>query len=351
VTTDDDYERTIKFGETAIGHLKANFMPAYPRNYELWYTYVSGLNPALNRAINDLLKNQGRITKNETDQIYEDHLSPQRFTDKMEEIGGRISNHMEEVLKTISTARNETTSYGENLAHATSSITEHADDIDKLKAVVTKLVADTEHMEHRNKELEKNLTTSHQQIEDLKVNLETIRHESLTDPLTALSNRKLFDQSMLYNLEECEKGAREFSLLIVDIDHFKKFNDTFGHQTGDQVIRLVASVLKQSIKGQDIAARYGGEEFAIILPTTPLEYAIRVAENIREAVMSKDLIKRSTNERLGRVTISIGVSSWIKDDTSQSMIERADAALYQAKRTGRNKVCIESLHESGAAVA
>jgi diguanylate cyclase len=350
-TEDDDYQRTIKFGETAIGHLKANLMPAYPRNYELWYTYVSGLNPELNRVINDLLKAQGRLTAAETDKIYEDHLSPQRFTDQMEEIGGRISSHMEEMLKTIGEAKIETNTYGEKLAHATSSMASHGGDIEKIKHVVTKLITDTKQMEHLNKELEKNLSSSQEQIETLKTNMETIRHESLTDPLTALSNRKLFDHSMVYNIDECEKGAKEFSLLIADIDHFKKFNDTFGHQTGDQVIRLVASVLKSSLKGQDVAARYGGEEFAVILPNTPLEFAIRVAENIREAVMGKDLVKRSTNERLGRVTVSVGVSCWARGDTPQTLIERADAALYQAKRTGRNKVCVESSNESGAAVA
>jgi len=296
------------------------------------------------------LKTQGRISDAETDKIYEDHLSPQRFTDQMEEIGGRISSHMEEMLKTISEAKVETNTYGEKLAHATSSMAQDGS-IDKIKDVVTKLLIDTKQMEHRNKELEKSLSTSQEQIETLKTNMETIRHESLTDPLTALSNRKLFDQSMLYNLDECEKGAKDFSLLIADIDHFKKFNDTFGHQTGDQVIRLVASVLKSSLKGQDIAARYGGEEFAVILPNTPLEFAIRVAENIREAVMGKDLVKRSTNERLGRVTVSIGVSCWVRGDTPQTMIERADAALYQAKRTGRNKICVESSAEAGAAVA
>ncbi len=349
----EEYERTIRFGETAIGHLKANTMPAYPRNYELWYTYVSGLNPALNRAINDLLKARGRISASETEKIYEDHLSPQRFTDQVEEIGLRISTHMQEMLKTIGEARSETTAYGKNLNTASSAISQSTGDVEKIKTVVSKLIQDTLRMEKRNKELEENLSTSQEQIKDLKVNLETIRYESLTDPLTALSNRKLFDQSMLRTIDDCEQTGRKFSLLLTDIDHFKKFNDTYGHQTGDQVLRLVASVLKQNIKGQDIAARYGGEEFAVILPDTALEHGIRVAEHIRDAVMVKDLVKRSTNERLGRVTISVGVATWIQGDTPQTMIERADAALYRAKRTGRNKICAENenRNQDGTAVA
>lgn len=350
---DEDYQRTMKYGETAIGHLKANSMPAYPRNYELWYTYVSGLNPSLNRAINDLLKSQGRISLNETEQMYDEYLSPQRFNDQMEHIGGEISTQLQDMLKTLGEARGEVSDYGKTLSDASSSITQSASDATKMKTVVTQLLQNTQKMEQRNRDLEKNLSTSQEKIEDLKTTMETIRHESLTDPLTGLSNRKLFDQAMLDIVKNAEGGDKGFSFLMTDIDHFKKFNDTYGHQTGDQVLRLVASVLKQNIKGQDIGVRYGGEEFAVILPSTAIEHAIRVAENIRIAVMGKDLVKRSTNERLGRVTMSIGVSSWKPGDTPQIVIERADAALYQAKRLGRNKVCqeIAIISESGAAVA
>ncbi len=103
--------------------------------------------------------------------------------------------------------------------------------------------------------------------------------------------------------------------MLLDIDHFKKFNDTWGHQTGDQVLRLVAMTLKSNIKGKDIAARYGGEEFAAILPETDLEGAVIVADNIRKAIQAKELLKRSTNEKLGRMTASFGVAMYRPGDT------------------------------------
>ena len=115
--------------------------------------------------------------------------------------------------------------------------------------------------------------------------------------------------------------------MMTDIDHFKKFNDCFGHLTGDQVLRLVAMSVKQNVKGQDTAARYGGEEFAIVLPNTVLRSAITVADHIRRAVMTKELMKRSTGEHLGRVTISIGVATLHKA-TAPGLIERTDACLY-----------------------
>src|SRR6202011_5642207 len=125
------------------------------------------------------------------------------------------------------------------------------------------------------------------------------------------------------------------------VDNFKAFNDKFGHLTGDQVLRLVAMSMEHNVKGRDIAARYGGEEFAIALPQTTLASAIAVADHIRRAVMNKELMKRSSGERLGRVTISIGVALLRPTDTPQSLLERADKCLYAAKHNGRNQVVAE----------
>ena len=129
---------------------------------------------------------------------------------------------------------------------------------------------------------------------------------------------------------------------MTDVDHFKHFNDSYGHLTGDQVLRLVAMSVKQNVKGQDIAARYGGEEFAVVLPNTVLRSAITVAEHIRRAVMTKELMKRSTGENLGRITVSIGVAALRPGETPQALIERADGCLYAAKRAGRNRVISEA---------
>jgi diguanylate cyclase len=137
----------------------------------------------------------------------------------------------------------------------------------------------------------------------------------------------------------------------MDVDHFKKFNDTYGHLTGDQVLRLVALSVKQNVKGQDTAARYGGEEFAVVLPNTVLRSAITVGDHIRRAVMTKELMKRSTGEHLGRVTVSVGVATMRKGDTVASLIERTDTCLYAAKRHGRNRVMCETDPEVNAGTA
>jgi diguanylate cyclase len=203
-------------------------------------------------------------------------------------------------------------------------------------------------METVNNKLEARLNASKQEINQLQENLEVVRTESLTDPLTSLANRKFFDQALSKAIADAFAKQEPLSLLMTDIDHFKTFNDTFGHLTGDQVLRLVALSVKQNVKGQDLAARYGGEEFAVILPDTVLRSGVTVADHIRRAVMTKELMKRSTGEHLGRVTISIGVASLRPDDSAASLLGRADQCLYAAKRSGRNQVVCETDPEISA---
>ncbi len=213
---------------------------------------------------------------------------------------------------------------------------------EQVKAVIEALMKSTREMQETNKALENRLEISKIEINNLQHSLEAIRTESMTDPLTGLGNRKYFDRAVGDAVAQALSEGGPLSLLMFDIDYFKSFNDNYGHLTGDQVLRLVAISLKQTIKGQDITARYGGEEFAVVLPNTGIHQAVTVADHIRRAVMAKELKKKSTGEILGRVTISVGVSILRSGDTTDSLIERADACLYIAKRNGRNRVVCEA---------
>src|SRR4029079_7950598 len=215
-------------------------------------------------------------------------------------------------------------------------------DREGLRAIVQSLVSTANDMKEDNQTLEQRLNASRDEINELQENLAVVRAESLTDPRTGLANRKRFDSQLVTAMAESTERSEALSLVMVDIDHFKSFNDTWGHLTGDQVLRLVAMSLKQNVKGQDLATRYGGEEFAVVLPNTVLRSALTVADHIRRAVMSKQLLRRSTGQNLGRVTISLGVATMHQDDTPQSLIPRADACLYAAKRSGRNRVICET---------
>ncbi len=337
----DEHERTLAFAEIALGQIKALRQAATPRNYEIWYTYATGYNSTLNQSINEALASKGSLSPLDLDQIYDAHLSPARLTDRIDTVGAKVLDEIDQVMSMIDAAVGSASNYTETLFDATQKLGT-AKDRDGLRAIVESLVLTAKDMEKTNQTLEKRLNASRQEINQLQQNLEAVRTESLTDPLTSLANRKYFDQALDKAIRDTLQTAEPLSLVLIDIDHFKHFNDVFGHLTGDQVLRLVAMSVKQNVKGQDLAARYGGEEFAVVLPSTALRQALTVADHIRRAVMMKELMKRSTGEHLGRVTVSIGVASFLPGEQAQSLIERADACLYAAKRHGRNRVICES---------
>ena len=336
----DEHERTLAFAEVALGQIKSLRQTAVPRNYEIWYVYVTGYNSALNKIINETLARNGKLTEADLEQIYETYLSQIKTTDRIDKVGARVIGEIDDVMTLIDDALGMSASYDDTLSGATKELSV-AKNPDEVKAIVQSLTKSTREMRETNGALRDRLRLSKSEISDLQQSLEAIRAESLTDPLTGLGNRKYFDRSIDVAVENALASGEPLSLLMFDIDHFKSFNDSYGHLTGDQVLRLVGMSLKQTIKGQDITARYGGEEFAVVLPNTALRQALTVADHIRRAVMAKELKKKSTGEILGRVTISVGVSMLKPGDDTDSLIERADACLYAAKRNGRNRVICE----------
>jgi diguanylate cyclase len=343
----DEHERTMAFSEIALGQIKALRQAATPRNYEIWYAYATGYHPSLNQKINEILGKAGTLSDAELEEIYGNYLSPTRLSERIDKVGSQVMGEIEQVMAMIDAAAGSASSYTESLADMTEKLGD-SKDREGLRAIVESLVQTAKEMEVSNQKLEERLSASKQEINELQENLETVRTESLTDPLTQLANRKFFDLTLEHAIADAHAKNEPLSLLMTDIDHFKSFNDSFGHLTGDQVLRLVAMSVKLNVKGLDTAARYGGEEFAIVLPNTVLRSAIVVADHIRRAVMTKELMKRSTGEHLGRVTISIGVATLRKGDTPQGLIERTDACLYAAKRHGRNRVMCETDPEVNA---
>ncbi len=336
----DEHERTMAFAEVALGQIKSLRQTAVPRNYEIWYVYATGYNPPLNKVINETLARHGKLTEADLEQIYETYLSHIKTTDRIDKVGARVIGEIDDVMALISDALGMSASYDDSLSGATQKLSV-ARDREQIKAIVETLVQSTRDMRDTNKALEDRLSLSKNEISNLQQSLEAIRAESLTDPLTGLGNRKYFDRSIETAVQNALATGEPLSLLMFDIDHFKSFNDSYGHLTGDQVLRLVGMSLKQTIKGQDVTARYGGEEFVVVLPNTALRQALTVADHIRRAVMAKELKKKSTGEILGRVTISVGVSMLKPGDDTESLIERADSCLYAAKRNGRNRVICE----------
>ena len=189
-----------------------------------------------------------------------------------------------------------------------------------------------------NVKLQDQMQAMWEEVAQLRRELETVRTESLTDALTSLGNRKLFDAALEKSIAECHAGNEPLSLLLADIDHFKTINETFGHVVGDRVLRFVGSTLKDTITGKDIAARYGGEEFAVIMPRTPLRAAVETADQLRLAVMKAELVEALDRREADPLDDLDRVAALHARTSPQALIEAADICLHAAKRSGRNCV-------------
>src|SRR4051812_4693499 len=306
-----------------------------PENFELFYAFASGENSAIASVIGPLIAARKPITAELMQDLRLRHLTSARAARSMDSVGSGIHAVIGTVLGRLEAAGRDAEDYSNTLSAVTGGLNGNQTPAD-FRKLVDGLLAATREMENRTKSLEGELQRSSEQVTELRSKLDNVRKESLTDPLTGLANRKAFDSALEAVLNR-PKGEPA-SLLLCDIDHFKKFNDSWGHQTGDQVLRLVANCLTDNVKTRDTAARYGGEEFAVLLRGISLMGAHHIAEDIRASVEGRKLVKKSTGDILGMITISIGVAEFAEGESAESVIRRADACLYGAKHHGRNLV-------------
>lgn len=335
-----DHEYTVKLAEAALQKIKLLELPGDPPSFETWYAYVGRLVPALNLAINDVLTKNGKISAEEIDKIYNAHLGSSRLGAEVERIGEQVGSEVDRVVGTIDAAINSAVRFGNHLSDIDADIADNTDRT-ALRAVVKTLVTQTRSAVEENQGYKSKLSAARREIEQLRAHLEAIHLEMRSDALTGLANRKRFDQALADAISRATRTSKPLSLMMGDVDHFKQFNDTWGHPLGDDVLRLIALTIKGAVRQDDLAARYGGEEFAIIFPDTSLEDAAGVVERLRGAVKDKEIVQRQSGKSLGRVTISCGVAQWRKGETARGILERADKCLYTAKRQGRDRVVIK----------
>lgn len=337
-----DRELSLKRAEEAFALMRKHGPSGDPRSFEVWFNHVSGQNPSLSKALAEALAREGGMLSDASlVAIHDTHLSAMRFATHAEKTSLGVLGEIDSVMEMIDLALGSTTQYHQSLETISSDLDGFVDRT-RLREIIGRLVTATKDTVATNRTLEARLQETRGEIQDLRETLESIRTESLTDPLTTLANRKHLDNMLLAAVDHAALSGEPLTMLMVDVDKFKQFNDTWGHLTGDQVLRLVAMSIKGAVRPTDTAARFGGEEFAIILPATTLKAGAMVAERIRQTVMSRELVKRSSGEALGRLTVSIGCAAYTRGDTAALLIERADRCLIEAKRTGRNKCVSET---------
>ena len=330
-------DEILTFGKQATDLMQRHEALPAPENYELWYWYASQRNDALSSAL-DLAVKDGRASSLDHARLLHARFFGAEANENYEEVGNQLTAELQKLAESMNRAGEDTAAFDKTLSHAGAALDEGVPDI---KAIVQKLSAATRAVQSRNRTLEDQLQASAKEVDGLRTRMETIRKESLTDALTGLANRRCFDDAAQRSIDAAITEGRPLSLIISDVDHFKKFNDTFGHSIGDQVLRLVGQCLRSNVKGKDLAARFGGEEFVVILPETPLEHALAVASDIRKTVESKKIVQKSTGKDMGTVTLSLGVAQFKPGEQITDLLNRADACLYAAKRAGRNRVLSE----------
>jgi diguanylate cyclase len=305
------------------------------RNYALWLNYIVEGSSPLAEEINRLLAAGEVITESVSEALAAQYLPEARLNGDILEAGDALSKELQSVTRAIETAQRSSEEYGQELATASERL--EGDNAAEAKTIVEDLAAATRKVRTENHVLETQLAETNAELGRLRESLDQVRRDAMTDGLTNLTNRKAFDEQLAQICAHADAEGEAVTLAIIDIDHFKSFNDTWGHQIGDQVLRYVASVIGRLGVAPRVAARYGGEEFAIIFPAEGGRTALSVLEDIRIEVSSRALKRRSTNEDLGAITVSAGFAERLAGETTASLVERADAALYASKHAGRNR--------------
>jgi diguanylate cyclase len=324
-------------GRSIVEALRSRRLGAQPPNYELWYAYSLGTDRRLNEAIDRLQAASESMSQSDLDALSDALLARSGAEENLRRLGEMFGEELAEVGGAVAEALASTLRDSEGLTEAIGELGQ-LEDAAALWRALHGLAALAAGAKRTRLALQGKLQSARVDMDRLQQNLDQIRVENMTDALTGLGNRKYLDHALKKLSMHQRSGGGSLSLLMLDVDHFKAFNDNFGHRVGDQVLRLIAQGIRQIISTADIAVRYGGEEFLVLLPLTGLDRAEQVAERIRQEIAGKELKQKSTGASLGHVTISIGVAEYEIGDTVEALIARADNCLYCAKREGRNRV-------------
>jgi diguanylate cyclase len=341
------FPREQDAADTALRLMRTLALRPEPLNYAVWYTYCAGESLDLKAELDVYLKARKPITSAVNEQIFAKYIADAMAAvadgatrQKLDDANDRMAKTLNAVMALVAAAGQGGESFGKALATFKSDINVAADP--RIQTAVAAMAAEAERMAALNAKLGAELSQASTDITALKNDLSAIRQEAYTDGMTGVANRKAFNKRIDELTSELKVKSGHLCLLMTDIDHFKKFNDTHGHLVGDQVIKVVAKALSRGVRDGDFVARYGGEEFAVLFPATRLADAMAAAEKIRASISARDMQNRRTGENLGRVTVSVGVAEYVIGEKVDDLISRADTALYLAKQTGRNRVCSQA---------
>lgn len=331
-------DQDLRFFKKILKLIMTHSVSPNPVNYTIWYEYVVGSNKKLIAAVDALIKENKTFDLETGQELYKQHICDNAL-ESFEKIN-------RDLLQLINQTKDSVETTGQQASKASDSFNEKAVSIQsssnvvEIKNLITEIVSETKGLAHLSQSLKSELDEANKEMERLRQELFQVKQTAMTDSLTGLLNRGSFDETLTKIMEESPR--MEACLSLMDLDHFKRINDQFGHLIGDEVLKFTAAILKRLVEKEHLVARYGGEELAIIMPNTTLTKASEISEEIRITLEKSRLKRKNNHESIGQVTISVGIAALKADDTVESFIMRADNALYKAKQSGRNKVIDET---------
>ncbi len=328
-------EQAAEYLRQVIPMLSKHRLAPTPINYAVFYSYLSGTSQALNSIIDDRSNQKKSLTLAIMLELYEKYVNGTATLAQQDKIQQSLEKVLTEASNEVEQVNADAKGFDDNISKHANTLLETSDPA-ATSLVLQQILQDTRDMVRNNLDLQTRMQETNNEIQQVKKELESVKAIAEKDALTGLKNRGSFDQkvdSTVYG-----KQQDNSFLIILDIDHFKRVNDNFGHLVGDRVIRYVSALLLQIIGKDKHIARFGGEEFAIILHNENKESITSLCNKVRIAMGNSKLQRKDSGETIGQVTLSVGITQLNSDDSVESFIGRADKALYEAKETGRNKV-------------
>jgi diguanylate cyclase len=335
-----DFEYATTVAEKAMSAMAEQRVPPTPQNFQVWFKYALGTSADLNRTIDILIGNKRKFDAATNEELFRTYVGPQMVS--TEAVVNNASQQLHGVLSSAKQFLATAVADNQEQLRAMNDVADRTEKGVDPKVLIESLMEELTKATARATKLEASFGEKSREVDAIRDSLNKSEQRAKTDMLTGLPNRHALDDFFRSaQMEAMEKGT-PLGALLIDIDHFKKFNDDFGHGVGDQVLRLVATTLRERVRDGDLPARYGGEEMIVVLPGADLAVSTTVAERIRHAISERQIMRRSTGEVLRGITVSIGVGQFQLGEAPSDLIDRCDRALYLAKKTGRNRVVTEN---------
>ncbi|RED49917.1 GGDEF domain-containing protein [Aestuariispira insulae] len=341
----DDFDRAVATAADVHTIIKEYKLKPTPQVYAIWFAYLSREKPELVQAIDILISNKQRITEQIHNDLYERFFMPDNNNESVEEVSRNLSDKIDRLMSLLETANDGISDFGDSMDSSLHDM-QSSEDLGEIRKIVAGLASEARALQEKNTSLSSKLGEASREIQTLRSNLQEVSREALTDGLTGLGNRKAVDRALRDRTQEALEHGKQLFVAMLDIDHFKLFNDSHGHQVGDEVLRVVASHLGDAVQAPHMPGRYGGEEFIMIFTDLRLDQVYSQCESLRDSLSQHRLQLSEMKSGPDRITVSIGVAKYELGEPVTEFVGRADAGLYRAKEAGRNRTVIEEFGQS-----